>query len=325
MLLSIFKFTAIFASGMFAFFALLGDNRKHGKLTLWGRVAIAGVITSTVIAVITQGIEARKEREADSETRAMVTDIRRAAYPILPARPPEFVYTVEIPLDTPSLAHYRDRLRNMTDSLRGRTDEKIKWANTTATHAGGRPGGPVVNGLRFTAQSPAFPDAKSEPALYDWVTHFGLDIRFYKRGTVPTRFREEMPELVMEQVSPSVTIIYDRDFNSIEIEGKGGLNDDIDYLSTTTGNMMSLTDLAGAEMLITYPEPSDETVLNERLEMENASQLSPMWIKIANRQFFIGKFQPIRIERFTVFTFTLPLDLVSGGVNLTAQRDSVRK
>jgi hypothetical protein len=324
MILNIFKFIAVLASGTFAFFALLGDNRKNGKLTRWGRIAIAGVITSTLVAVITQGIEARKEQQNNAETRAMVTDIRRAAYPVLPPRPPGFAYMIEIPLNLPSLAHYRERLRSMTDSLRGHPDEKTNWLNTTATLVHGISGAPEVGGLRFTAPSPAFPTAESEPALLDWVTHLGIEIKFYKRGTVPTRFREQPPELELDQVSPiaSVTLTYDRNLDTLEIEGKGGLRDENNYYSTTTGQMMSLTDLASAEMLILYPEASDETLVDEQLKMENASALSSLWIEIANRQFFIGKFKPIRIERFTVYTFTLPSDLVSSSVvDLTAAQN----
>ncbi len=76
MVLSILKLLAVLASGIFAFFALLGDNRDAGgKLTQWGRLAVMGVIISTIIAAIVQSIESYKARVAEEQTRTMIREI----------------------------------------------------------------------------------------------------------------------------------------------------------------------------------------------------------------------------------------------------------
>src|ERR1041385_2257047 len=156
MLISTLKFVAILFSGLFAFFALLGDNRnRSGKLTTWGRIAVIGVIASTVVAAAIQTVETRRAIEADKKTREMITEIRRAAYPIVPTRPPTFTFDVDVQLSDPALQAYRKRLQEMTHILE-EAGGKTNWPATHLELATESPTGKKqVQGLSFTAPSPA--------------------------------------------------------------------------------------------------------------------------------------------------------------------------
>ena len=112
----------------------------------------------------------------------MIMEIRRAAYPIVPTRPPKFNFDVDLPLVDPALQAYRKRLQEMTRVLAD-AGGKMNWPDTHLELSTDLTTGKErVEGLRFAARSPALPSALSEPELASWFNRFGLDIAFSSRN-----------------------------------------------------------------------------------------------------------------------------------------------
>lgn len=88
------KFAALITGGIFAAVGLLTDYRdKHGKVTRWGRIALFGIVLSTVIGAGTQAVESYRDQEtalandaanrkSEEQTRNMLGQIKRAIYPL---------------------------------------------------------------------------------------------------------------------------------------------------------------------------------------------------------------------------------------------------
>jgi hypothetical protein len=120
-LLSILKFTALFLSGVFSLCALLGTNRdENGHLTLWGKIAISGVVISTLIAATSQALEFKtshaQQLAAAVKNTELLKEISRAVYPIKPPGPIECDIAIAVRLDD-SLNSYRVWLNGICEKV----------------------------------------------------------------------------------------------------------------------------------------------------------------------------------------------------------------
>jgi hypothetical protein len=92
--LIVLKFAALITGGIFAAIGLLTDYRdKEGKVTKWGKIALFGIVLSTVIGAGTQAVETYRDREAglkndaanrksEEQTQKVLGELRRAIYPL---------------------------------------------------------------------------------------------------------------------------------------------------------------------------------------------------------------------------------------------------
>src|SRR6266446_5999242 len=81
------KFVAVMITGIWAVIGLQVNFRdKDGRITAWGRRALFWSVISALVAVGVQALETankRREDEASAEkTRNLLTEIRRAVYPV---------------------------------------------------------------------------------------------------------------------------------------------------------------------------------------------------------------------------------------------------
>ena len=317
MFLSAIKFVAILSSGVFAFFALLGDNRDpNGQLSLWGRIAVAGVIVSTVLAAITLGIEGH-------ETREMIKDLQRAAYPIFPTPLPRVAYSIELSLKVPSLASYGARLKLLTAQVRAQ-GASANFTKTSPYITNGSPEGDgKVTGLVFKYGSPAFPTQDSEPALYDWLTQLGVDIGFYNPRVPVNQFYPAIADLNLDQVSvkEALRLTYREDEETLEIEAEGPIEEIPLHSYRANGQVISLGDLGGERMVVTFTNTHiAPSLVDQELEIENAAVLAPLWLDLANRQFFIGRPETVQVDKTKYRTALLPNDILGAGRDLSVRK-----
>jgi hypothetical protein len=310
MLISTLKFVAILLSGLFAFFALLGDNRnRSGKLTTWGRIAVIGVIASTVVAAAIQTVETKRAIEADNKTREMITEIRRAAYPIVPPRPPTITFDVDVPLGDPALQAYRKRLQEMTRVLTD-ANGKTNWPATSLDISTELTTGKKrVEGLRFYGQSPALPHARSEPELASWLTQFGLDLDLSRRNELTQTFTTaESVDLRMRSLCMlnDLSFTYHRDEDALEINAACELENGAPIASN--GRLVSIADLAGAHITVWFREA------REGREMRKIAKLSGLSFVISNRHFSVswdGNHETKNPMGFSRYDWVFPEDLLS--------------
>ena len=88
------KFAALVVGGVFASIGLLTNYRhEDGTVSKWGKVALFGIVLSTIIGATTQGVESYRQRkialandaanrESQKQSREMLAEIRRAVYPL---------------------------------------------------------------------------------------------------------------------------------------------------------------------------------------------------------------------------------------------------
>ncbi len=70
------KFAALIIGGIFSAIGLLTDYRdKKGAVTRWGKIALFGIVLSTIVAAGTQAIESYRDR-ATAQANDQLTDSR---------------------------------------------------------------------------------------------------------------------------------------------------------------------------------------------------------------------------------------------------------
>ena len=117
--LIILKFVSIGLAGFFGVLALVvkyKDDKE--RLTNWGRVALVGVVVSTLVSAGAQGVESAraeaKAREAEKESAANLKQSKEILLQIerlmQPLDPPELTVYWDVPKEHPLVARYIDRL-----------------------------------------------------------------------------------------------------------------------------------------------------------------------------------------------------------------------
>ena len=88
------KFAALIIGGIFSAIGLLTDYRdKKGAVTRWGKIALFGIVLSTIVAAGTQAIESYRDRatalandaanrQSELATQNLLAEIKRAIYPL---------------------------------------------------------------------------------------------------------------------------------------------------------------------------------------------------------------------------------------------------
>jgi hypothetical protein len=88
------KFAALVVGGIFAAIGLLTDYRhEDGRVSKWGKIALFGIILSTIIAAGTQAVESYRDRQttlandaanrkSEKQTQDILRQVRRAIYPL---------------------------------------------------------------------------------------------------------------------------------------------------------------------------------------------------------------------------------------------------
>ena len=111
--LAVLKFAAILLAGLFGGLGLLVNYKDStGRISKWGRVALVGIVISTLVAASTNGLEIyRSQQEAKQryeQTTKLLRTIRSTLYRIgtiqINAR-----FTIRS--DDPELAKYAARIR----------------------------------------------------------------------------------------------------------------------------------------------------------------------------------------------------------------------
>lgn len=131
--LAVLKFAGISLSSIFGLLGLLTSfrNPQTGQVTVWGRVALVGIVLSGLVAASSQALEMRRAAEAElaqaQQTNKQLHEIRRALDPI--GEELMVTYVIEIDLTHPAFAAYAARLRaDLEDRQRNAPDPNLPRA-----------------------------------------------------------------------------------------------------------------------------------------------------------------------------------------------------
>jgi hypothetical protein len=168
--LAILKFCAVLATGVCGMIGLLVEYKDaNRRVTKWGRRALIGTVTTTLLAVATQGIETYKQRQSDQKDRAAAEvrsaevqntlfQIRRAMYPI---KDVQFDARAYVRMTVPQVAAYMERVNRMRATL-------VKSQ-----------GGFDVNSDISMPKS-LWPSPSHEPVANRLLAGFGVEIGFFR-------------------------------------------------------------------------------------------------------------------------------------------------
>jgi hypothetical protein len=245
--------------------ALLVDfkDKSAGKITKWGRYALAGLAVSFLIGTLNQFIDytaksrqaqeaAKKAQESSEKTLQIITDLSRTLNPLKDVRAGFWIAGIE----HPELASYKKRLqtaveaisprlRSLGDSTNGVSVETLNSEEQKPTE------------VRINQRSPLWPDAKKERLAYALLTRTGLSAKLYKTP-IPAGSLEN-PWLPAADISMPFepkqgtgnTIRYDVKGKRIILEAYTIPSNPLEWNSS--GEITSQVDLAGSQMVVEIP------------------------------------------------------------------------
>jgi|ERR1017187_1907136 hypothetical protein len=321
--LSILKFSSIAASGIFGLCALLGESRNdRRKLVSRQRINLAGVIVTTVIAVALQAVEleraADESQMRDAETRQMILEVRRAVNPLMPVPGMTASFEISIPLNGPHLLKFRERMCKIIDEIKKRPilDSDLPGTFVELIHEFDVKD--KFGGLRFTPDSPAWPNKDDGMDLSQVFKNFGLECQMSKgayrnksRGRTGVSFSATLgaghPTCTVNEQIDTLTFYID----DVDIQKTGSWQ--------TDGSITSLDDLADSVLSINFDgsDFGDDREIKARNDLEKTAALRWFSFTAANRKFFISSF--IRREQSPIvakYSYTFPKDLLQEDINL---------
>ncbi len=206
-LLIVTKVLGSLFAGAFGILGLLTDYRdkRTHAITKWGRRVLFGIVISTIVAVASQAIETvlNKIDAKDANTRlarqvevsnATLREVERSIFPL---KDLTISYAVEIPVESPLVRSYRQKVATgiqKTRTLNGSTRDKF------ASAVGG---GPDFVDYRL---GPELLPRGSDGMIYSILQEHGLNVSlfrapfdadtFFQQG--PTRRRQSDLSFVIE-------------------------------------------------------------------------------------------------------------------------------
>jgi hypothetical protein len=181
--LTILKIAGVLFTGAFGVLGLLTEfkDKDHKTVTPWGKVALIGIVLSTVLAFVAETVQAKKAAadakaaaqaaaEQVARTNKIMRDLDRSLNPIY-----ELVatYWLKVPIDAPELASYRRRLESGISTILLHPAQRSETAYVTRFDASGRP---IEVGI--PASSSLVP-REAETVAYYLLGDTGLDFGFH--------------------------------------------------------------------------------------------------------------------------------------------------
>jgi hypothetical protein len=341
-LLAALKFVAILLAGILGIVGLLVDYKdKEGAITTWGRRALIGVVASSLVAAVIQGVEVYKQRQEarEAESRARkeedfqnktLSDIRRAVYPLLLPRDMYVSASAIVPITDEGLATYRQRLSSGADKFIQVGHESAENGSIRLTpRIDMQTNVKTFEGIFMTPAASLFPRPDSERAAWWILSDLGIEVDVYLKPAEPgkkpvdpsdylNRDRKPEPDLHFRATTNKDTLRLEysiMDANNVRLSSEKMLVSTEDNWRNPKN--LSLPDLAGARMFITFKDwvgkEEDEEI---RLRVEKNSKLEWVNFHIANRYYFISGFKLVPNSPYPVYVYTLPENIMEADPNL---------
>lgn len=327
-ILIVLKFLALLSAGIWGVVSLRVDYRdKEGKITLWGRRALIGVIASTLVAAITQGIEyyggQKSSREAAERNYQLLNEISRAVYPLSPAKDMFVSASATIPLTDTSLFKYKKRLLKSGKSMVASGKKTIENGRIWVNKALDIEGKETAGDLHLYHGASLLPDCKNEKIACRALLNFGVEFDLYKipidiNSYISEKRQDADLHFRAEAEKSSLHVTYSLfDTSIIEIFSDAlSINTNRDWRTNT--KIASLTDLAGAQMFFYFMDydTGEDYVDMNYLKIEEHSKINFIQLHIANRLFHISGFKTLKDGKYPVYAYTFPKDLLKADINL---------
>lgn len=306
------KFAAVIITGIWAVIGLQVDFKdKDGRVTVWGRRALFWSAVSVLVAVGAQALETvnkRREEEVSAEkTRNLLTEIRRAVYPI------KNVYvTANFTLPRASLPTYAARLEKESVVI-----AKAPWNYRDVEVATGALDSKPIS--MFVYKGSELYPARGNPEM-NLLVDIGLQFHFFKKPIdvnsitsasffpeADLQFLVRPAETAIEYKIPQGRFTGRFQYLAMNMEANAK---DIHWSSN--GKIASLLDLDGAQLIVSMeedfsgPDQSDIRVLSVDID-------------IGGRRLFIGSGLaklPKADPKIPTYSFLFPQHLLQADEDL---------
>jgi hypothetical protein len=333
-LLLMLKLFGLVVSGAFGVLGTVYESRnKAGLLTRWGRISVAGTLAGVLVAVSAQLVEnhlqeksaTKAAEQALDETRKLATivdNLDRSLQQIDSVS--VFVARLAVPRDDPSIQGPLDRVREtIRRHLAENPNLMIKDGTMTVIGMDRRGGQAIPMDVSVPISSPVFPQWATDHVANGVLAIQAMDLSFYKKPIMASQFSsvrgtKDDPDLAID--------LFDRDglaLNETIKDGSfwlmGGLESDRRTWRNRTGNIVSLPDLAGAQLFVTIGPVGINIGENAKKIAENAAflkarsefRLGDLNLRLGTRNIWIHesdfkKF--VNSEGETVWEFDFPKD-----------------
>jgi hypothetical protein len=321
-ILAILKLAAIMLSGILGVVGLLVSYKdKDGKVTKWGRRALIAVVTSSLVAALTQGVEVYKQRreasqadkrrqEENKTNNKLLTEISRAVYPLTDLSITASAY---FPLTHPQLKSYLERLDRTahicTQPPKPTLGQCAGLYPFTNIDENGR-STPI--GVTTDPKSSVSPTESTDKLAWRTTAVFGIEVKIYKKPISRSEFDAQglrEADLHFRVRANETTLAYMFAKPRIEVYGKHMRVDSDDVNSN--GSVTSITDLSGAQMFIYFydHDTGEDGIDGPYLEIEQGAELQSMMLYVGSRKFPIEGFRKVANTKYPMYVYEFPANV----------------
>ncbi|HNC91253.1 MAG TPA: hypothetical protein PL000_20170 [Anaerolineales bacterium] len=188
-LVTILKLLSTTLAGAFGILALAVEYKHEGNITKWGKIALAGILVSTAIAIVTQSLEflsaefdarksaleARARLEQSERILQNLNTLTRASQPL---GNPEFTVVLDFPKELPQGSRFLSDVEHLASSVRSMPPTEETYSQGFIVNSRGSDGTP--RSIKIYPTWPGFPTKASEPELYTFLTQTSVEFSFLK-------------------------------------------------------------------------------------------------------------------------------------------------
>ncbi|WP_398497748.1 hypothetical protein [Variovorax sp.] len=162
-------------TGLFGVLALLVDyrDRQTNKIGKWGKVALAGVLVSSTVSLVTQGIDERQNQLEGARRAAEAEELKsKLARLADPLAPPDVYVNWALPKKIVGGDVFLASMKDLASSL-GKSNSSASTKDYFISHKD-------VNGapmdIDLTADSKYHPNKDAEPNLFALLNYPGVEV-----------------------------------------------------------------------------------------------------------------------------------------------------
>jgi hypothetical protein len=273
--LTVLRTLSIIVAGLLGILGLLGNfTRKDGKLNKWGHGAICAIGISTLIAISTTVIEAKKEKtEAAgqlSRMEGLLKELYRVGQPITELT---ITYWVELPTANKTVEKYIAELDQAIASKR--KDLEQSFPKTEGLHVSARDQHGEFITVNVSQKSPFWPK-DDKKVIGDVARMFGFTIYIRKEPIRPELFNpvlstsQEHADWIALFVPLKTDNTISLDYKEKKVTIFGSYEYDKRWWKTNA-RIRSIPDLYGTQLFMLPPAPFHVTTLKGSKPYDNSS------------------------------------------------------
>jgi hypothetical protein len=319
---TILSATKYISTALTAGFGIMGllveyKNKRTKKITLWGRIAITGIIGSAIVSFVSQYqeaiIQARDAAESARKNETLVQDINRLRNPL---KDVFLTYAVDFPSGAAPIQAFTQQLQaGLTQFLVnppvGLSGDPNAIASVSAWDGPGRP-----RSVEFLPGSPLLPRDRNE-LMFTVLRVFGFEVRFYRHPEAMKSDKTAVPDLVWGAVmAPGVPVEL---LPTLELDLKnnvltsGIFRVPISPAISRSSGPLSVPDLLGSEIRVGFLEVSLQPTtpwIKDYAAIIKGAKLSRLEISVGDQLFSLpsAAFKKIDAEHGSVYAYRLPPD-----------------